>query len=96
MALEDIAEKAGQNIITYLAVSLLGGGVFLVRRIFTNQALIKENQAANDRRLTELQTEIRTREEIRQLDRGHILERMDDMKATIQETRNDVRKISER
>ena len=93
MTFEDIAEKAGGNILTYLFVSALGFGGFLIRRVFTNQETIKDNQAANDKRLDELQTEIRTREEFRVIDRNHFLEKIDDLKLTIHETRDDVKKL---
>ena len=96
MALEDIADKAGANIVTYAIISGLGFCGLLVRRIFTNQATIQANQAANDKRLDELQTEIRNREEMRVLDRNHFLEKIEDIKGTMHETRDHVRELSKR
>jgi hypothetical protein len=41
MKLADLIEKVSQNAASWLVVSLLGGIVWLVRRVFTNQQQIE-------------------------------------------------------
>jgi hypothetical protein len=41
MKLADLIEKVSQNAASWLVVSLLGGIVWLIRRVFTNQQQIE-------------------------------------------------------
>ncbi|WP_412550525.1 hypothetical protein [Shimia sp. MIT910701] len=78
MNLAEIAEKASQNAVGWAVVSFLGGIVWVVRRIFTNQKQIEL-----------LQTELGAREEMRQRDRADLQE----VKGDVKELRSDIRSL---
>lgn len=65
----DATEKAVHNVVAWLIAAILSGGVWVVRRVFTNQKQIEA-----------LQTEIRSREEMRQRDRDDLKEVKSDVK----------------
>lgn len=65
----DVIEKTAGNFLTWVVVTLAGGAIWLVRRVFTNQ-----------KQLEMMQTEIRQREELRQRDRDDIQEVKRDVK----------------
>ena len=96
MTLQEIVDKAGSTAVGWGVAFALGGLWYLIRRIFTNQQMIKDNQAANERRLDTMESDIRNREALRQQDRDHYGEKIDDLKAMIHETRDDVKKLFQR
>lgn len=80
MNLSDALEKAGQNALGWAVVSLLGGVVWVVRRIFTNQKQIEL-----------LQQELSAREDMRMRDRDDLKE----VKGDVKELRQDIRRLVE-
>lgn len=88
MTYKDLAEHASQSAVGWIVAAclLFVGG--LVRRIFTNQQTIRDNQAANDASINLLRLEIAGREELRKQDRQHFNEKIDDLKASIEHQSN--------
>lgn len=77
MNFKDIAADAASSVATWASVTVLGGLVWVVRRVFTNQKQIEL-----------LQADLKAREALRQRDREDILELKSDVKTLIQ-ARND-------
>ena len=78
MSLSEMAEKASQSLVGWLVVTIAGGVLWTIRRVFTNQKQIEL-----------LQKEIQSRDELRTRDR----EDMQEVKADVKELRGDIRKL---
>lgn len=76
MTFKDIAADATSNVATWASVTILGGMVWVVRRVFTNQKQIEL-----------LQADLKSREEMRQRDREDFAE----VKSDLKELRQDVK-----
>lgn len=79
MSWTEYAEKAGQSAVSWIVAAILGGMLWLVRRVFTNQ-----------KQLELLRQELDTRDELRKRDREDLLE----VKSDLKEIRSDIRAIS--
>jgi hypothetical protein len=78
MSLSEMAEKASQSLVGWLVVSIAGGVLWTIRRVFTNQKQIEL-----------LQKEIQSRDELRTRDREDLKE----VKSDVKELRGEIRNI---
>ena len=82
--LVETVEKAAQSLVTWAVVAIAGGAVAVVRKVFTNQANIKQNQLANEAKIEALKMHLESRDEMRSRDR----EDLQEVKKEVKEIRN--------
>ncbi len=80
MSWTEMVDKAGQSLAGWLVVTIGGGFLWVIRRVFTNQKQIEL-----------LQKELSSREELRKRDR----EDLQEVKGDVKELRSDIRRIFE-
>jgi len=108
MTFKDMADHASQSFVAWLvgaaAAAVAGVALALVRKIFTNQATINANQMRNDRAIEILQQSMQNqaksaqqaadaREVLRAHDRNHFVEKIDDLKSSIDEIKADTKTL---
>lgn len=78
MSFSDMIEKASQNLLGWVFISVAGGFVWVVRRVFTNQKQIEM-----------LQKEIESRDALRKRDR----EDLHEVKTDVKELGRDIKRL---
>ena len=81
MSLSDAIEKATGSVFAWIAVTVLGGMLWVIRRVFTNQKQIEM-----------LQREIEMRDQRREDDR----KALDDIRSDIRDVRSDIKRLFQR
>lgn len=81
MSVAEAIEKATSSVFAWLAVTFLGGMLWVIRRVFTNQKQIEM-----------LQHEIEMRDQRREDDR----KALDDIRSDIRDVRSDIKKLFQR
>lgn len=78
MTFKEMAAEASQSLIAWAVVTIGGGLLWLIRRVFTNQKQIEL-----------LQQDLKAREEMRQRDRADFME----VKSDVKEMRGEIRQL---
>ncbi len=82
MTFREALDHGLQSIVTWLVVGVLGGALWLVRRVFTNQKQIELMQQA-----------LSDRDNQREVERAEVHRQLDDIKDSQREIKDDIKKL---
>lgn len=72
------------SVASWLMIAVLSGGLWVVRRVFTNQQQLREDKIANEARFDALMKHLESRDEMRLRDREDLQEVKRDVKTLTQ------------